>query len=181
MLLLVSTTFLSFFVFDTAGDQQGAKGAAWAPVAQTLVPLALAAVLEFVFRSKFVSFCRTHADSASREGFTAETTKSELQRRGSDVRRRSGGNLSFQGTNPGLELTTLQPQPQRASIRFSFSKGDAAARRLSASGRLSLSLPLAAAPPTGRASFDARPPSLAADDRRRDSSSWVGARLAAQL
>lgn len=172
MLLLVSTTSLSFFVFDTAGDQQGAKGAAWAPVAQTFVPLALAAVLEFIFRSKSVSFCRTHADSAAREEFTAETTLAGLQRRGSDVRRMSGGNkLSFQGTNPVLELSTLQPQPKRASVRFSFNQGDAAAHRLSASGRFSLSLPLAAAPPAGRASFDARSSGLAADDRRRDLSS----------
>lgn len=59
MVLTMASCFLAFFVFDTAGDQQGPDGAAWGPTVQSLVPLFVAGVIEALFRLRIL---RTQAD-----------------------------------------------------------------------------------------------------------------------
>jgi hypothetical protein len=125
MVLTVSCSFLSFFVFDTAGDQQGAAGAAWAFVVQILVPLAVAIAIEILFRSRVVSFCRTHSESV------AAAKANDASR---EQRRRSSGSISFRGSMememvapsrrslreqlPRLSSSSSRPQHERKSFSF---------------------------------------------------------------
>lgn len=51
MVLTISLCFFAFFIFDAAGDEQGAAAALWAPLVQVFVPLVLAGLIELCYRS----------------------------------------------------------------------------------------------------------------------------------
>lgn len=126
MVLTMASSFLAFFVFDTAGDQQGPDGAAWGPLVQSFVPLLIAGFIEALFRLRFL---QTHAD--------IEADKLRSANRNSSGQRRDSLQ-GFQSKSFTFPRARPSPSSTRTSVDPRSSRGEDQKPRGRSSSRLSL-------------------------------------------